>query len=178
MIHDIFHFGFISSVVLDPSSDGGLSPLPSCCIWVLAGMIAEVLLCYCSWCPRNIMQKLVTQTHHQHLRLPWLLAINDTLELFFSGNLLLSAQCLILTVMQLLVQLTVFLFGNVLTVPETITNIDNTFWDLGEQRQVAEIAYIIRHDYRHKLHMTWEQVNNFETTFYLLYPSSLMIPHV
>ena len=30
-------------------------------------------------------------------------------------------------IMQLLVLLTVFLFGNVLTVPETITNIDNTF---------------------------------------------------
>ena len=30
-------------------------------------------------------------------------------------------------IMLLLVLLTLFLFGNVLTVPETITNIDNTF---------------------------------------------------
>ena len=35
--------------------------------------------------------------------------------------------------MQLLMLLTVFLFGNVLTIPETITNIVNTFLGLGEQ---------------------------------------------
>ena len=38
-------------------------------------------------------------------------------------------------IMQLLMLLTVFLFGNVLTVPETITNIVNTFLGLGEQSQ-------------------------------------------
>ena len=38
-------------------------------------------------------------------------------------------------IMQLLVLLTVYLFGNVLTVPETITNIVNTFLGLGEQSQ-------------------------------------------
>ena len=53
-------------------------------------------------------------------------------------------------IMLLLVLLAVFLFDNVLTVPETITNIDNTFVN-----KVRLLKYRTYYDVtRHKLHMT------------------------
>ena len=75
----------------------------------------------------------MTQTHHQHFET----AITSRNQ-GHSGAVLQSKlapissvsdpnSLVIALIMQLLVLLTVFLFGNVLAVPETITNIVNPF---------------------------------------------------